>query len=268
MCRYVARILEMNFGELKIQETVDELCSEYRRLDEHLKHPKQKLPMSFENYTYKLNGQEKILISKFFRNIGALEKLESLINHLDPYFIAIEYFQNNINVERKDGRQIEKSFKDQLFLKIAADSIRSSFDIYAKFVSWFYDLPNKKNVGFSYEIFIEKLEKHSPTLKKYLNDLYSSEDYKTVNDFRNADKHIGFDRFEIDIKRSSKKFEISTKRIPKLDKDRIEHCLLSLLNSLKEIIKLTIDEFSKYELGYNSKTDFEVSVGEDGLLRG
>jgi len=257
----------MIFSEIKIQENVDELCSEYRRLDEHLKHPKQKLPMSFESYTYKANGQEKIMISKYFRNIGALEKLESLINHLDTFFIAVEYFQNNINVERKDGNQLEKSFKDQLFLKIAADSIRSSFDIYAKFVSWFYDLSNKKSVGFNYEKFIKKLEKHSPTLKKHLNNLYLSEDYKTVNDFRNADKHIGFDRFELDIIRSSKKFKISTKRIPKLDKDRIEHCLLSLLNSLKEVIKLTIDEFSKYELGYNSKTDFEVRVGEDGLLR-
>lgn len=258
----------MHFSELKIQENVDEFCSEYRKLDEHLKHPKHKLPMSFENYTYRSNGQEKIMISKFFRNIGTLEKLESLINHLDPFFIAIEYFQNNINVERMNGKQIDKSFKDQLFLKIAADSIRSSLDIYAKYVSWFYDLSNKKDVGFSYEKFIKNLEKHSTALKQHLIDLYSSEDFKIVNDFRNADKHIGFDRFEMDIKRSSKKFEISTKRIPKLDKDKIEHGLLSLLNSVKEIIKVTTNEFSKYELGYNSKTDFEVSIGEDGLLRG
>ncbi len=258
----------MNFGEVKIQENVDKLCYEYRRLDEHLKHPKHKLPLSFNNYSYKSAGQEKIMISKYFRNIEALEKLESLINHLDPFFISIEYFQNNINVDRKDGIQLEKSFKDQLFLKIAADSIRSSLDIYAKFVSWFYDLSNKKNVGFGYEKFIDKLEKHSPTLKKHLNNLYSSEDYKTIRDFRNADKHIGFDRFEMDIIRSSKKFEITTKRIPKLDKDRMEHCLLSLLNSLQEVIKITIDEFMKYDLGYNSKSDFEVSVGEDGLLRG
>jgi hypothetical protein len=170
-------------------------------------------------------------------------------------------------LERIQGNELDKRFKNKLFLKIAADSLRASFDVYAKFVAWFFDLPNRKDVGFSYKYFIKKLQKYSTNLSEHLNEIYKSDYYKTVNDFRNADKHIGFDRFELDITRSSQKYEIKTKRIYPLNENELETSLVTMCNSLLEMTIFTVDEFSKFELGYNSKNDFEAVIGDDGFIR-
>ena len=256
----------MKFIDIQPQIYIDELCTEYRKLDEHLKHPKHKLPMSFESYSYFKDGNEKIKFTKYFRNIGALEKLESLINHLDAFFISVEYFQNKLDIVRTEGEKLSIKFKEKLFYKIASDSIRSSFDIYSKVVAWYFDFDNKKEVGFSFKSFIKNVKEYSVTLMEKLNQIYNSPEYKIINDFRNADKHIGFDRFEMDINHSKKKFEIKIQRIPHLNNAELEYALLYLLKELQFIIKISIDTFSKYELGFDSKKDIEAIIQKDGTF--
>lgn len=256
----------MELIDIQPQKYVDEFCAEYRRLDEHLKHPKHKLPMSFESYSYSSNGNEKIKISKYFRNIGTLEKLESFINHLDSFFTSVEYFQRKVDLIRTEGEALSNQYKEEMFFKIASDSIRSSLDIYSKVVAWYFDFPNKKEIGFSYKSFIENVKNYSVILMNKLNELYNSKEYKIINDFRNADKHIGFDRFEMNVTRSKNKYELNIKRVPPLNTKELEEALLYLLEELKSIIKISVDVFSNFELGYDSKNDFEVIVQKDGTL--
>jgi hypothetical protein len=198
----------MKFIQVEPQKEIDKLCEYYHILDSHLFFPRSGNIKSIEKYSFIINGRQGIKISRFVRNACALEKLQAFIDQLDNYFIGVEYFNNNIQLERKKGIELPQKYKDNLFISVITESLRSSLDIFAKFLGWYFDLDEKEEIGFNYKKLIQPISKISSKISKQLNIIYTSNEYALIKELRDTDQHIGKNQNKIKFERSVEKFNL------------------------------------------------------------
>lgn len=256
----------MKFIQVESQKEIDKLCEYYHTLDSHLFFPRSGNVQSVEKYSFEINGKHGVKISRFIRNACALEKLLAFINQLDNYFIGIEYFQDNIYFERKKEIELPQKFKDIFFISIITDSLRSSLDIFAKFLGWYFDLAERDEIGFNYKKLIQPIDKISNKIAKQLKITYKSKEYTLIKELRDTDKHIGKNQNKIKFERSIEKFNFEFKRYHPVNFNDFEKSSINLFKMIMQLLSIAIDECILYELGYNSKKDDEVIEDEKGLF--
>lgn len=248
------------------QDIVDDLCNEFRTLDQVLGSPKHGMPNSLSNYRELRDGKQIWHLTKWTRNLAALDKFEALIERLDEFFIAIEYFQGIIDV-RRESSPLPKEYLDRFFVFVLADSIRSSLDIYAKFVAWFFYFKDRNTIGFNYKSFIKQLQSHSPALASQCKQLYNLGAYNSLKELRDTEKHVGFGKNTIKITNRKGKLEILMKRVEPLEIEKWLKCAHSCLFALVDLLKFTTSELSRYPLGYIDSKDKIVELTPDGYYR-
>lgn len=257
-----------SFNEISPQKIIDEFCSLYQKLDSHLKFPRSGSIKNFEGYNFVLHGKIGMKLSRYVRNATALEKYLAFINSLDAFFVAVEYFQGNIELKRKTGTELPDKFIQEFFINTIVDSLRSSIDIFSMFVAWFYDINGKENMGFSYEKFIKPLKLMNNNLSTRLNDFYKSDEYKLIKELRDSNKHIGKGQNKIDIVNTIKKYKLHFEPSKPIDILKFKKTSCKYLKKLKEITTFTVDEFCKTDLGYDSNNDLIILfLDEQGTIR-
>lgn len=254
----------ISIKKIKPQEEIDELCAEFRKIDSHLYFPRSGNVKSFDAYTFKLNGRYGVKISKYIRNSLALEKLEAFINRLDTFFIGIEYFSKKIIFERTEGQQLPEKYKDEFFISAMTDSLRSSLDIFSKYLAWFYDLDERDEIGFSYKKLIEPLKNYSKIIAQELNIIYKSSEYIFIKNIRDLDKHIGKNQNQIKLERSLQRFNFEFKRAQPISFNEFERNSCSLFNMIKQLLFISIEENCNTKMGYDSNNDVEIIEDHNG----
>ncbi|NWF49919.1 MAG: hypothetical protein HXY49_05185 [Ignavibacteriaceae bacterium] len=178
----------------------------------------------------------------------------------------MEYFQDNIQFERKKGIELPSKYKDNFFISVTTDSLRSSLDIFSKFLGWYFDLDEKEEIGFSYKKLIQPIGKISSKISKQLNIIYKSNEYELIKELRDTDKHIGRNQNKIKFERSIEKFNFVFNRYHPVNFQDYEKKANNLFKMLIELLSISIDECMKHQLGYNSSKDEEVIENEKGLF--
>lgn len=255
------------FKDVNPQTVIDQLCADYRRLDTHLANPKHGLPVSLDSYMRPRAGKTEWLFSKYWRNIATLEEFGALINRLDPFGVAIEYFHGTLSMHRSQGIDFTKTFLDEFFISIAVDSLRSALDIYARFVGCYFNFPGTKHVGFGYKYLIEPLKRISDPLYVSCNDLYSSAAYKEVKSFRDKEKHLGLGKFDVSILNLKEEVSVTLRRPEPINMLSLETAICVLLSDYCGLIATTVTEFTHWPLGYDSPEDKFMLEEEDGSFR-
>jgi len=253
-----------NFTNVNPQTEIDDLCAEFRKLDSHLHFPRSGNIKSFDVYTFNLNGRLGVKITKYIRNSLALEKFQTFIDRLDTYFIGIEYFNKKINFERIEGQKLPDKFKDDFFVSVMADSLRSSLDIFSKFLAWFYDLSESEEIGFNYKKLIDPLKSYSKKISQELNRIYKSEEYILIKNIRDSDKHIGKNQNQIKLERTLEKFNFEFKRAQPIPFREFENQSLSLFKMIKGLVIVSVEESCKTKLGFDSNKDVEIVEDQNG----
>lgn len=255
------------FSEIDPQAVVDEMCAEYRKVDALLSFPKNGFPGSRHWYTDCNCSPPVFHFMRFFRNIGALDKYESLIERFDPFFIAVEHFTGKIQISRTVEPALTKDFTDKFFAFILADAFRSALDIYAKFLGWFFDLKGKEKLGFSYEQFIIPLKSHASTLAEECNALQMSPHFRALKALRDAEKHEGLGKTLLKLNNTATSFELELKRPEPFDLADVERTACACLQSFRQLLQTTSGELSRWPLGYPSALDQVVEIDDEGFLR-
>jgi len=254
------------FTEVIGQNVIDAFMKEYHRFSRSINYAKSK-PTSFKEYHYKESNQICINISKFIRNVEATNRFQSFIDKIELFLLNIEYFNNELDLERKNDISLTKDYKNHYFISNCVDSLRSSIDILSKVISWFFDLKGKEEMGFSYQQLISPLKKIEPKLSIALNQLYRSGEYSNINDFRNSDKHIGKGKMVVEMSKVKNSFSIKLSRKKPLEINELETDCLAVMSRLHDTVMLMVDCSCKYNLGYDSKSDKIAYVTQDGFYK-
>lgn len=252
-----------SFSEIVSQRFIDKLCANYRKLDSHLKYPRSGNIKRYDEYCFILDGKNGVKLSRYVRNATALEKLQAFIDRLDTFFIGVEYFQGNIELKRKSGIELANKFVIEFFIEVMLDSIRSALDIFAMFIAWFYDIKGKETLGFSYEKFIKPLKQVNPKLSAKINEIYKSTELKFIKDLRDTNKHIGKGQNKIDIENTISKYKLHVERSKPINLIQLEKTIYKILQMLITITNLTVNEFCKTNLGYDSNNDLTILFLDD-----
>jgi len=205
-------------------------------------------------------------LTKYFRNISSLEYFRAFVNRLDPFWIGVEYFNNSIEFDRKIGNPLQSDFKDRFFTNVMADAIRSSLDVFSKSIAWYFDIPGRETIGFGYETLIKPLSSKSKKLAEKCNDLYKSEPYRIIKEFRDADRHTGNTNFNIREVKHLDKFDLTIERVFPVDLNEINRNLYAFLNSLIDLVQFTVVECKRWPLGFNSQEDKICEITEQGWV--
>lgn len=256
-----------SFKDIQPQKIVDHLCKTYQDIDKHLMHPKTGLPDSLNNYWYIEDSKNMWLYTKYFRNIASLEKLESCINRLDEFWIAVEYFNGDIDLTSNVKNKLTKSYKDRFFMSILIDSWRSALEIYAKHIAWYFDIPGKEELGFTYKKFIVPLKKISNHISEKCNSIYKSESFRNFKNYRDTEKHAGFDKTKLNIKEIKNEINVQLKSNETLNISRMEKDTCSNLINLIDLIDYSVSELRKWHLGYDSSKDKYGEEMPDGSIK-
>ncbi len=256
-----------SFKDIQPQKIVDHLCKAYQDIDKHLMHPKTGLPESLNNYWSNKDSKNIWLYTKYFRNIASLEKLESCINRLDEFWIAVEYFNGDIDLTSHRKTKLTKSYKDRFFSSILIDSWRSSLDIFAKYIAWYFDIPGKEELGFTYKNFIVPLKNLSNHISEKCNSIYKSESYRTFKNYRDSEKHAGFDKTKLNIKEIKNEINIRLGSDEILNISSMEKDACSNLINLIDLIDNSVSELKKWHLGYDSSKDRFGEEMSDGSIK-
>lgn len=256
-----------NFNKTNVTKEIEDLCTEYRKLDSFLNYPRSGNLMNFKAYEFEINSRYGIKATKYLRNATALEKFQSLIDKLDTYFLGIEYFNKKIILERTEGKTIPEKFKEYFFISVMADSLRGALDIYSKFIAWFYDLPEREEIGFNYKKLIKPLLRYSKKISQELNKIYQSTEYELIKNIRDSDKHFGKSQNQIKLESTLNKFNFEFKRAHQVSLKEFEKNSSLLFMQIKKLLSVTVDEFCKTKLGYDSMNDIEFIEDENGNLQ-
>jgi hypothetical protein len=247
------------------QTEIDELCEFFRQLDGHLASPRYGLPDSYYKY-FKANNDKRLwMVTKYFRNIAALDKLEACIETLDSFFVGAEYFQSKIVLARISS-PFSKEYSDKFFLSVVADSLRSSLDMMSKFLAWYFWLPEKEEIGFSYKKLVVPLRTICPPVADKCNSILQSKEFKMINEFRNTDKHIGQGKRKIAFVKTEKGFSITTERPEGLELNELKLASADLFFQVKELIHLSTIELQQWPLGYDAVDDENLELTGEGTF--
>lgn len=249
-----------SFSEIAPQVVLDSLCAEYRRLETHLGSPRYAgHPLSNPAYCHVDNGKTVWRVSKYIRNLAALDKFEAFTERLDPLWISIEYFNGQVQLNRTIGEPLTKAYTDELFVLIAADALRSSLDIFSKVLGWYFGLEHKQSVGFEYGKLIKPLREKSAPVSELLNRLYNAEHFTFLKSLRDADKHIGFGKPTILLEDTPTATKVSLTQADRIEIARVESCICATLTDLCTVVAASVTELQKWPLGYDCADDREIS---------
>lgn len=255
------------FRDIQSQAFVDDLCAEFRKVDALLGLPKHDLPNSFHRYIDEQKTPPIWHMTRFFRNIAALDKYEAVVERLDPFFLAIEYFSGKIVMQRTDGPALAKTFLDSFFASALADSFRSALDIYSKFIGWFFDFSHRETMGFSYKGLIVPLRKHSRSIADECNTIYTSPDFQHLKTFRDSEKHEGLGKHRVSLADINGTLKINLVRPTSVDISKIERSACSCIEHFYRLLKTTSEELKSCPMGYDSPNDRIAAIDEEGYFR-
>jgi len=248
--------------EFEINVVHDFLWENYYRLNIQLQEPKKRM---WSEYIKDENGIKKFLISNWFRNIVVLDNYEMAIKRLQELFVVVDYFRNNIYFERKD-KELPEGYKNKFMYSIGIDSIRSSLDIFSKSIAWFFDLSEKEEIGFCWEKLIKPLKEINKNIGDMLNNIYKSEDFIFIKEFRDTEKHSGFGNNIYSYKVENTKFKMVIKRSKSPDFNKIESSLCAVINMFLDSVEKITDILITYGLFYKSKNDIYGKIENDGTI--
>lgn len=245
-----------SFSEIVPQVVLDGLCSDYRRLEVHLGSPRYAgHPLSNPAYCHTRDGVTIWKVSKYIRNLAALDKFESFIERLDPLWVSIEYFNGQVQLRRNMGEPFTKSYTDHFFILSAVDALRSSLDIYAKMLGWYFGLEHKHSVGFEYGKLIKPLQEKPSSISKFLNRLYKSEHFILLKSLRDTEKHIGLGKPSISMEDTATTTRVSIAQAELIEISQIESSICATLSELCKLVTATVTELQKWPLGYDCSDD-------------
>lgn len=233
----------------------------HENMNQALGMPVSGLPKSVENYYMSDKNGTTFYLGKYVRNSAVIQSLESFIQKRDYILLGIEYFQGKITLQRHASKDLGKHFKDILFFEQMLNAYFTSMDIYAKTVSWYYDIPGKENQGFDYT-FIINLQKVKPDIASQLKVLFGSKKHINLRkNMRNPINHSHANLYNLKHTFEISAEKISIKRPEKFDLLSSSKDLYHLYQSSKKIIKNTLHEMSESYLGVDSDTDIVLFSG-------
>lgn len=239
---------------------LDGLCAEYCRLEVHLGSPRYAgHPLSNPAYCHLDNGKTVWRVSKYIRNLAALDKFEAFIDRLDPLWISVEYFKGHVQLNRAIGEPLTKAYTDELFALIAADALRSSLDIFSKVLGWYFGLEHKHSVGFEYGKLIKPIRERSVVISELLDHLYNAEHFTFLKSLRDADKHIGFGKPTILLEDTPTATRVTVTQADRIEIAQVESCVCETLTELCTLVVATVGELQKWPMGYDCDDDREIN---------
>jgi hypothetical protein len=252
--------------QISPQSSVDSLCALFRQLDQHLGSPKHGLPESFHGYFTVDHGKQLWMVTKYFRNIAALDKFEAFIDTLDSFFVGVEYYQGKVALTRSDA-SFPLEYTDKFFISVIADSLRASLDVYAKSLAWYFSLPSKEKLGFGYRSLVLPLRERCKPIADECNTILQSTEFKLLKDYRDADKHIGQGKHEIGLERTKNGFSITSKRPDDLDIDQLKVAAAAVFGQVDQLVQFAVVEQQRWKLGYDASDDEVLEVNPDGTFK-
>ncbi len=250
------------FCDLQVEKLIDDFSTLQSNLEQSM--PRLAL---FEHYIIDNKGEKKFNITKGIRNIAFLDNFHACLFRLHEFCVAVEFFQGKVRFERKEN-DFPEGYKQKLFSTIAADSLRSALDIYSKSIAWFYDLKNKKALGFSYKEFIKPVKEFSVPIFREANSIYQSKPYQLIKDLRDSEKHSGLGKRHFKLVIHDKKFEAEVKNPEPLNFQQIESACCDLLNLLLNLMHVSTKEIIAHNKSFISKNDKFAKLDNDGRLIG
>jgi hypothetical protein len=245
---------------------VETIINDFSTLQSNLEQSMPRLAL-FEDYIIDNKGEKKFNITKGIRNIAFLDNFQACLFRLHEFCVAVEFFQGKIRFERNEN-DFPIGYKQKLFITIAADSLRSALDIYAKSIAWFYDLKNKETLGYSYQEFLKPLKEFSVPIFREANSIYQSKPYQIIKDLRDSEKHSGLGKRHFKLIIHAKKFEAEVKNPEPLNLRNIESSCCDLLTMLMKLMHVSTKEIIHHKKSFVSKNDKFAKLDNDGRLIG
>jgi len=84
--------------EYQIEEMLSFLWENHKILKLHFKEPKTQI---YNNYIIQKDGNQLVAISNWYRNYVSLETFELMINRMSELFLTIDFYKNNITLNKK-----------------------------------------------------------------------------------------------------------------------------------------------------------------------
>ena len=260
-------IMAVDFTDIDAQAIVDDMCAEFRQVDALLGSPKHGLPTSVRRYIDSSQSPPVFHMTRYFRNVTALDKYEACIERLDPFFIAVEHFTGKVQLRRTTGAELPKAYVDTFFCFTLADSFRSSLDIYSKFIGWFFDFKGKETMGFNYGELVKPLRLHSQRLADECNALRNSSEYALLKWIRDAEKHEGHGKTIFNLNETATSFSLVLRRPEPIDMANLELSAYVCLRSFLHLLHTTSVELERWPLGYPSTRDKVAEIDDEGYFR-
>lgn len=250
--------------KLDCQTFVDDLCAEYRKVDELLGFPRNGYAM----YEDRNSGKVVFHVVRYARNVRAILLYKAMIDRLDLFFISVEHFQGITSLHRSMGTDFTKDFQEYFFVSTMTDALRSALDIYAKILGVYFDLPGRDNIGFSFNTLIRPLKEICPDLAKACNSLYQNEHFKLLKEFRDCEKHTGRPDLDVKIKTTQDSMDIDFKRLDPIESKKLARASGNCIRTFRELLRTTSVALRRWGPAYHSPHDMQAGEGPDGSYYG
>ncbi len=238
--------------------------SRYKCLGNNLENAIPRYPLKAYEFTSEA-GDQIIAFTRSLRNIASLDHFASGVDRLSEFYIAVEYFQGSVQLTR-DVKDFSDADREKFFVTLAADSIRSALDMFSNSISSFFDLEkSEKRDGFRFKPFLTELKEKSEILFIIGNDLYQSESYKAVKDFRDSHKHKGLNKREISIASNPNSFKASISNPLPISMNEVKKALMTLFEQVEDFITRFVQIARDTEKGFISPRDRYYLVNGDEL---
>ena len=254
------------FLDIVPHSQLDDLRASFRELDAHLASPRFRLRATFDTYSRHVKGKRLWMATKYYRNVAALDKFEAFIETLDPFFVGVAYFHGDIVISRNSS-PLPETYTDKFVISTMTDSIRSSLDVFAKFLAWYFWLPGKENIGFGYESLVLPLRGICAPVADKCNFVLKSPEYQLIKAYRDADKHIGQGKRTITLVPSGIGFKLTMQSPDRLDIPQLQDACADMLNQLNDLVHLSVAELQRWTLGFGAPDDKLLEESGDGTLK-
>ena len=238
--------------------------SRYTCLRNKLENALPRFPLKSYEFTSD-TGEQRVAFTRHLRNIAALDHFASGMDRLSEFYIAADYFQGRVHLTR-DEKDFSDAYREKFFVTLAADSLRSSLDMFANSFTSFFDLEKSTNRGgYNFKPFLKELKNRSEELFTIGNELYQSESFKTVKKFRDSHKHKGLNKREIKLVDKPDSFKASISNPLPIDMKVVMKALVKLFYLVEDIASKFVEIVQESDKGYVSPRDRYYLVDGDKL---
>lgn len=188
----------------------------------------------------------ELYVDKYAKNISTHDKLKSLRSRFYTIIFFCEYFTKNLEIKYTGEYDMREGYIDYIFTSQLTDSLRSILDIYSIFTMNLIRNTDLNNINFSWKKFIKPIEQYSKVIYEHSNNLYKKYDSSSVKKIRDTDRHLGFNRINLDHVMVNK--EIVSYKFHKIE---YPECLqvvtetLELIDDFISLLEITIGELCK-----------------------